>query len=321
MVRTAGTPRPLAVVLAAVVALSLVPGPADAVVRGEPDIDAFVVNDAVAPGEDATLLFTLVNRGDLTVGSAVDRTLADQVTTARAVEVTLDEGRAPLTVRSPTRAIGRLPVGAEPTVGFNVSVAPDADPGTYVVHLRLEYTHTSVVAEETGSQQDRTVHDTVDVEIRVADRARFEARAAATNVSVGDTGRLALSLRNVGSATARDASVTLSSPDADLAFGAGEPSSTSFVGTWRPGETRRVESRVTLPGAALVRDYRVTAVVAYTDEDGVERRSDPVEVGVVPGPSRRSRSRTSPARSGSPRKGRCPAASATTGPGRSGTRS
>jgi hypothetical protein len=88
-------------------------------------------------------------------------------------------------------------------------------------------------------------------------------------------------VRNVGTDPAREASVQLSSGNSDLTFG-GSPSAESFVGEWRPGETKQVTFPVNVADGAELRDYTVTGRVTYTDTDGIVQRSNELRASVRP---------------------------------------
>jgi hypothetical protein len=101
---------------------------------------------------------------------------------------------------------------------------------------------------------------------------------------VGDTGRVSVTVENVGSARATDARVTLSSSTAAVGLGPDgrQNASTVFLGSLAPGETGTANATVAVAGGADPDDYALEARVSYDDPDGIDRLSRPLVVGFRP---------------------------------------
>jgi hypothetical protein len=119
------------------------------------------------------------------------------------------------------------------------------------------------------------------VPIVVEDRARFRITGVETDVQIGDNGTMIVSVENVGTDPAREASVQLSSGNGDLGFG-GATTAESFVGEWRPGEVKEVTFPVDVAAGAELRQYTLTGRVTYTDTDGIVQTSNELRASVRP---------------------------------------
>jgi hypothetical protein len=276
----------LTIVLALAVVLSGVPlaSAAENQVIGRPEVSLSVPDNRVAPGETKTLNVSIVNDGVITRGGP--ERFTSRVTTARAV--TLDVADvAGLDVETDDVAVGQVPEGVVGPAPITITVPEGVPPGTYRLPIDVSYTYTSIVTYDEADPSnnpkfnDRSVTRRLTVPIVVEDQARFRVVDVSTGVQIGDSGTMVAAVRNVGTDPAREASVQLSSGNSDLTFG-GSPSAESFVGEWRPGETKQVTFPVNVADSAELRDYTVTGRVTYTDTDGIVQRSNELRASVRP---------------------------------------
>jgi hypothetical protein len=272
--------------LAAVVVLAMVPGNAAAAVQGSPDLSVTVEDGTLGPGTDTTLQVKVVNEGDLEFGSNRNPALDERVTTARGVNVSLDTSDAPFEVETTARTVGRLPRGASPALGFELSVPEAAPPGSYTVPVTVTYTHTDLIVEESGLRQTRDVEREFEVTVEIRETPQFRVVETGNDVRVGATGTVDLTVENVGSATARETSVTVASENGDVRVG-GAGSASRFVGAWAPGETRTVSYQVTAAPDAASQRYAFTATASYETDDGDAGTSEPLPFAVRPAPEQR----------------------------------
>ena len=263
------------------VVLLVTPSVALGAVTGEPALSVTLADNQVSPGESATLQLTLMNEGKLEDSSLRNPSLNQRVTTARGVTVSLKSGDAPIDVETNARSVGSLPEGSTPGLPFSVSVTEDAEPGTYTLPVRVSYTHTSNIDETLGVQTEEEVTKRFTVKVRVVDESRFEVADASSDVSVGDDGMVRLNLTNVGTQAARDASVTVTSNNGQVTF-SGSPTAQSYVGAWNAGETKTVEMKASVAKSAARRNFSLSAVVDYEDDDGVATTSKNLAFGIVP---------------------------------------
>ena len=274
----------LVLVLAVVLAGVPVATAAENQVIGRPELSLSVPDNRVAPGETKTLNVSLVNDGVLVRGGP--ERFTSRVTTARAVTLDIADVRG-LEVETDDIAVGQVPEGVVGPARIELTVPEGVPPGTYQLPVDVSYTYTSIVTyDETDPDDnprfnDRSVTRRLTIPVVVEERARFRVVGVDTDVQIGDSGTMVASVRNVGTAPAREASVRLSSGNSDLTFG-GATSSESFVGGWVPGETKAVTFPVDLTDGAELRDYTVTGQVTYTDTDGLVQTSNELRASVRP---------------------------------------
>lgn len=274
----------LAVLLAVLLGASLVlaTAPAFAGVTGNPVITLSAPDSTVSPGQVATLGVSVLNAGHVENGSSRNPADERRVTTARGLTLTVRSGDAPIDVRTGPTAVGSVPEGSVGPVPFEIEVAEDAEPGTYDVPVTVEYVYTSEITRENGTEvhEESSVRRTTTVSLTVRERARFAVVNASTDAAAGEDGRLSVAIENVGDRAVDGATVDVQSPNAALTFG-GAPTARTFVGTWEPGETRRVTVEARFAPGARQRRYAVDATVAY-DRDGRRIQAEPLPFGVVP---------------------------------------
>lgn len=268
---------------ALIVVLLATSGVVAAAVVGSPSIDATLQTDSVNPGQDTTLSVTIVNNGSVEQGSVQNPALTQRVTTARGVQVVVDrDDEVPLSVRTGTMSVGSLPEGGAAPLEIPVSVDDGADPGRYRLPIDVSYTHTAEI-EDDGTEETENVTRTLYVPLRIDEAPRFRVRDVSTTLRVASSETVAVTVENVGSATAYETVLTLQSANPDVGFG-GSPSATRFVGEWPAGETRTVEFEVAATEAATAQEYPLDLSAAFEDEDGVPGQSDTRRLSIRPSP-------------------------------------
>ncbi|WP_460560996.1 COG1361 S-layer family protein [Halorubrum pallidum] len=252
---------------------SSVPGTAPAQtsnVGGSPDLDVFVSNPNLVPGQTNQVDLTIANDGNLRFG---DPSAADTVTTARNVRVDA-EASGPLSVESGETAIGGVTTTAPGSVPVSVNVPDDVDPGTYTLDLDLTYSYIS-------SGEDRTVTVSRQVELRVREDARFQVVGVESDTQVGDSGTVEATIENVGAEAARNADVTFSTQSNSVTVSDGQ-SDTVRVPELDPGETATVAYDVGVASDLPVQQYTLSGSVAFEDPDGISRTDEGLSIGVLP---------------------------------------
>lgn len=255
-------------------------------VTGRPEIDIVLSDKSFSPGEDTVLDLSVVNSGRVIEGSETNPQLNSRVTTARGLKVSVDDGSAPIDIETGTKAIGVFPEGST-NLEYDISVAADAEPGTYTVPVSAEYSYTRAIQPSLdGTQSKRSTFSRTErfsVTIEIEPDSQLEVLNVDSNVRVGSAGSVAVEVRNAGSATAFDSSLVLESSNADLRFGQSQTASRA-LGDWAPGETRTVVYEMSADASAKDQEYAIDAVVNYEDSDGVETSSSTQTLGVTPRP-------------------------------------
>ena len=251
-------------------------------VIGEPNVEVYLPNNQVTPGEETTLDVYLSNDGELIRDGATEYT--DRVTTARGTVVELDARNSPVEVETGAIPVGTVPTGTAGPLEVTLTIPEGAPPGTYEIPVEVSYSYTRIVTYSAGDVEfsESSYRGDQTITVRVVDAPRFEVVDTESTTQIGDRGQVTMAIRNVGTEPARDARVAVASSSDELSFGTESNSADSFVGAWRPGETKRVTYALTATDDAIQREYSLTATVDYTDTDGVRQTAPELVTGVTP---------------------------------------
>jgi hypothetical protein len=291
--------RVLAVLLVVSVALAGVPPAAGEQVFGQPELTVSAQDNRIAPGERTTLSLTVTNDGRLSRGGPA--ALEQRVKEARGVTLTVLDDRidAPIELTSGSVTLGSLPDGAVATAPFRLETGESLQPGTYEIPVEVSYSLTRRADFEQSrsppgytdvSYADSFRRTVVTVELVVEREPRFEVVPGdSTPVVAGDTGTLQFDLTNVGSETARKATVSLSARSADIFFGAPSqprPSQSVYIPELAPGESHPVTVQVGASSSLSPGEYPVGIDVAYETPDGLRGSSETLSTGIRVEPER-----------------------------------
>ncbi|MFC7139516.1 COG1361 S-layer family protein [Halosimplex aquaticum] len=254
-------------------------------VTGHPGIDVSVPDTDFQPGEQTSLSVVVLNDGNVTSGSLSNPQLEQQVTTARAVRVSVDDDHdAPVTVKTNERAIAQLPDGSSAPVEFRMNVDRNAEPGTYELPINVSYNYTESVNPQTSEYEHNSTIKNFTVDVTIEEAAQFRVTNVESTARIGATGTVDVTLRNTGTAAAHNASVALASQNADMTFGQASSSSRYVGGVWKPGEKRTISYRVSAAQSASQQRYAFDATINYEDEDSTPMQSQSLSLGVTPEP-------------------------------------
>ena len=273
-------------VLVLIVVVSVVPIPIAAAdqVNGSPDISIQNPTHEFAPGQEVSVPVYVSNDGSIQESGPAE--YVERVTTARALTVDVESGGSPIEVNTGRYPVGNVPEGTTGPFEVSLTIPENATPGTYRLPVRVRYSYTPTVRYGSGTDGpefrnvDRT--RTRSIQITVRDQPRFEVVDVSSSTRVGGAGPVAVTVENVGTEPAREATLGLRSSGEELTFGTGSAESRAFDAVWRPGENRTFEFRTRVASDAVRRAYPVAATVAYTDVRGVQRESRELTAGVVP---------------------------------------
>ncbi|AOW80315.1 S-layer domain-containing protein [Halodesulfurarchaeum formicicum] len=225
----------------------------------EPDIDATVSEPSVAPGQTQQVIVTFTNDDD-------------DAPPARVVTAEMESGSTPITVRSGTKFIEPIAYGQPVTGAFTVEVPEDIEPGTYDLEIDLEYEYGPV---------NNTGWKTVDAEVIVEDRAHFAVESVNGTVPSGGTNELAVSLKNVGTQTAHEATVQTTAQGSGLRVGGQSGMATQFVAEWEPDESRTVTVDATAVSGTNPGAHAIRSVVEYEKPNGIDMTALPATAEVL----------------------------------------
>ncbi|ELZ83059.1 sialidase-1 [Haloferax elongans ATCC BAA-1513] len=283
--------RTLVVLLVVLVAI---PSPAMAGIVGEPNLQGYAPSNKLVPGQETSLDVVVTNYGGDTEyrkfsSSESSASLSDQqrnkleakVRSARNVRLTLEDGEAPLEVNTATLPVGDIPHATQRDATFSVSVNENATPGTYEMTMVAEYEYDESVRDNGDVQNEEETTTKIPVTVVIEEAPRFEVVSVDTTAQVGGSGTTTVTMRNVGSQTAFDSSVSLTSQNAEVTFGQASTAS-RYAGEWAVNETRSLEFETGVASSAAVQQYSLSAVVNYENEDGIPKKSKNLATGVTP---------------------------------------
>ena len=224
------------------------------------DEQTFSVDDvrgSLRVGEDGRVRGTITNEGPNDVSEAVVR---------------LVDGDGDVIAQRSTFVLGDLEEDESEDFSFPVRVPESAKPGERRLSFVVEY-----VNRDGDSRRSDRLFDSV----RIRDeRDQFAVRDVDTDLQVGESGTVSVTLSNLRARDATDATVTVSSSNADLTLGAGG-NATRYVGDWNRGDERTITVDASVSESGGPRAYPLTLTVSYTDRDGDTRQST-LTVAVLP---------------------------------------
>ncbi|ELZ78615.1 COG1361 S-layer family protein [Haloferax larsenii] len=283
--------RTLVVLLVVLVAI---PSPAMAGIVGEPNLQGYAPSNKLVPGQETSLDVVVTNYGGDTEyrkfsSSESSASLSDQqrnkleakVRSARNVRLTLEDGEAPLEVNTATLPVGDIPHATQRDATFSVSVNENATPGTYEMTMVAEYEYDESVRDNGDVKNEEETTTKIPVTVVIEEAPRFEVVSVNTTAQVGGSGTTTVTMRNVGSQTAFDSSVSLTSQNAEVTFGQASTAS-RYAGEWAVNETRSLEFETGVAPSAAVQQYSLSAVVNYENEEGIPKKSKNLATGVTP---------------------------------------
>ncbi|SEH58497.1 sialidase-1 [Halopenitus malekzadehii] len=248
-------------------------------VIGQPDVSFATASGEMIAGSRSELSIGITNRGKIDKGGPAQ--YEERVTTARGMTMEIDDSNGPIDVRTGQITVGNLPTGSTETT-VPITVAESAEPGTYRLPIEYEYQFTRLVDYDPYGTDygEFTRERTGSITVEVTEDARFEVVDTNMTAQIGDQSDVSMTLRNVGSKPASDASVVAESRSSALTFESGETSSNAFIGAWEPGETRTINYTVSLATDAARRGYTLDLSVNYADTDGIGTSAPPMTAGI-----------------------------------------
>ena len=246
-----------------------------AVWHDDPRFVTYVPNDTLVPGQTNQLVVLLQNNPE----DADDVALPANNTT-----VTVRSGDTPFTVLSGTTYLGQVGNDQVRNVSARVRVPESVPGGTYRIPLHLEYSYEEDKnTEDPNDDYQREVDKTVYATVHVEERPRFVVNRTSSDVGVGGSGTVSVTVTNVGEENASNAAMSLQSSVPEITFG-GAQSTKRFVGDWDAGETKTIEYEARVRSSAEPQSYALNAAVSYEDENGQSGQSSDLTVGVRPTP-------------------------------------
>lgn len=234
--------------------------------QGGPDFHIIGPEFGIHPGQTLDVTFHVQNDAEVIAGSTTSTTI-DRITTARGVRVSVEDGRAPVTVQSGTIGLGNVPEGQTP-ITVRLTINDNAKPGEYELPVRIRYSATTLISEASGVHQEVTRTVTRQLPITIEKSSRFQIVNTTSDLRLGEQGPVRLEMRNTGEQTATAATVHLTPSGSALSF-IDDTESVTAIGTWRPGETKIIPVDAQVPQDMQIRSLGIDVIVNYEDPNGV----------------------------------------------------
>lgn len=247
---------------------------------GSPHFTADAPDNELVPGEKRELDIYLTNRGRLTDSGHLD----DMVRTAYQTRIEIDDEDEPIAVKTDSALVGTIPPGQEGPITFDIAVDETAEPGTYDIPVEVTYRniwHAEEIRTDVIDRVERTQSRTVDLEVAVVDRARFEVSDVETDVGPGESGTLRATVTNIGGYNASDLRLELATESARMTLG-DDKRDIEHRDTLEPGETTDIAFDLSLAADASAKTYAVTGTATFEDERGLDRTQSDIRFGVDP---------------------------------------
>jgi len=248
-------------------------------VIGSPDIELVATENRLQPGVSQTVSLQVTNNGD--IERAGPSTLEQRVTTARNLRFDVVEEQLPdgLELRSGPVVSGSLPEGIGEPVQFTFDVSENIEAGRYEIPVRVRYEFTRLAERTAGGStnyRDMSRDRIVVTEFVVEDDARFSVSPSSSEVIAGDTGDFTIEVENIGTETARNPRIVLTSGESGVFFGGLQsrlPQKTVGMEELQSGGSTVVAVHAGAASEVTPGSYPLDAVVRYETPRGVTRES------------------------------------------------
>ena len=237
-----------------------------------------------APGDTGAIQIRVQNNKtiDKIDSSAMQSNLSQDYGAASGLIAFLDAGNAPFTIKTRDVLLGTLPAGqATPALPIMVEVDENAPPGTYPVHVSINYKTLKSTTINDGDPELEWSSGSAsqDISIEIKEKIlEFEVVSVASDVTPGTKNEVQVTFRNKGSKKAQDATVKLSAAS-PLSL----TDNTAFLGTLQGGESSSGTFGLKVMGDAIQKEYALDASVQYIDYKGDKVSSDVIKVPLTVG--------------------------------------
>jgi hypothetical protein len=251
---------------------------------GGPEMTASIAGtNEFSPGDDATIRIFIENRGLIDIkfvqSGIVERD--DLPNTAKLVRATLQQGTAPLTIKSDPQMVGDISGGDRVLVPFTAKIDANAAAGTYLLPLTLQYTYLRE-AEQYGQDSItytyKEVNETIDLPVTIKPEAFLTIEDLSTeHLNAGNEGYLTLRIHNFGFVDAASAVLK-------IARNGNSPiiptESSVYIGEFPANGTVETRFKVSVSREAGEQKYPLDVFLIYKDQSGDTVTSDILTVGV-----------------------------------------
>lgn len=249
----------------------------------EPSLFATLQGDSeVYPGTDVAFAIVVENQGVDNEGlrGLQYMTYSINPTTALGTTLDLNQGDAPLRIKTEPFMAGDIKAGEEKTGTFYAHIDENAKKGTYNLILYADYNY---VFAESLIEQDRWDYTykgniaAIKIPIEIKGAVKPQILSVSTkNLVPGENGDITVVVKNIGYNTGYNSAAELSGTTGIIRSVDGSV----FLGDFAPGETKEIVFSADVKDTAAGGIYPETLTISYTDEYGKLKESVSENFGV-----------------------------------------
>jgi len=232
-----------------------------------------------SPGQNANITLVVQNRGVNSMANSWTGNAAwqgsgniardDVPTTAKMVMVGLSSGNAPIVIKSDPQNIGDILAMGSKTVPISAKITTNATEGEYQLPVTIGYTYlaqSTELAVDTLQSTYVQKNETFPITIRIKPQVRIDVlEAVPEHISVGTSGYLNLTIKNIGIEDGKKATVKILRNGQSPII---PTDSSVFVGDFPKGGTVSCRYKVGISKDAENQTYPVDVVVTYENREG-----------------------------------------------------
>jgi len=277
----------LTVLLAICICIAVPVSAGEKYLYGKPELTGVISGtNEFSPGDEVDLTIKVENQGLNTV-KIVQSTIISRDTqpnTAKMVTLLLEQGDAPMTIKSDAQMVGDITGGSDKTVTFRVRFDKDAAPGVYTVPLHAGYTWL-YDGEQFGTDTMKYTYYKKDViiplNIRIKSDFRVDVLESSTeSVNAGTEGYLNLKVKNAGHDNARKAVIVITRNGNSPVI---PTDARVYLGDFPAGSVKECRFKISVSNGAEAQVYPLDVFVEYEDSAGDITTSDRETIGVPVG--------------------------------------
>jgi hypothetical protein len=239
---------------------------------GSPNLSASVSGtNEFSPNSEVQISITVQNIGqskDKLVQSGItDRD--DQPTTAKFLTATLSPGNAPVTIKTDPVMLGDLAGSSSANAQYTVKIQENADGGTYVLPLTLNYSYLSSASQYDDVTMEyfyQSEQITLDIPITIKPEVAIEILSAEPeHIIAGAEGYITIKVKNSGTAHGSQAVVVLTRNGNSPILPVDD---SVYIGDFPAGTIATTRYKVSVSDRAESQSYPVNVGVIYLNAEG-----------------------------------------------------
>jgi len=254
---------------------------------GSPELSAYISgSNEVSPGETVQLKVIIENKGvnqfKFIQSGVIDRD--DLPNTAKFLTVSIDQGNAPVVIKSDPQMLGDLKGSSIASAVFTTKIQADAGSGTFNLPLTLKYSYLAE-AEQYGTDTIqyyyRERNETVNLPITIKPELKISVLTVTTeHLNAGTEGYITLEVKNVGHENGKNAILKIARNDLSPVLPA---SGSMYIGDFAVDQIVSSRFKVSVTSDAEAQTYPLDVLVNYENSEGDQITSDVETIGLQVG--------------------------------------